>query len=638
MYERNAIVLERFFEDLFGITEKCNLKDNFIKYDNLVECSAKYAEATESEDKIMQEYDDIASRIKNIQRNQEILSEKSVKFHEERRIVFQNIAEDAQTIRKMFDDLDRKIDENNEKIKQNEKDFVDVISNFMDKSNVRNSLGKERKQVEANYSNALNETLDMHKNINKEKLQNSRDFGEKISEFEKELTEKVRKNGENEIVPFYTVAIKSAIKLDINIQKKVIEILCNAYDKTSRLFLEIKNNNTKLERHRKLIKDSKAKLEFLDALKEYLIQFLDNERLTAVNGETEHKKQMKEACKNFEEDLIQINNLYELLLKEISGKANKKMYKELYNVKYLDELEKSVVQFEREISRLNLIGTIINPNHWRIDAIKKIYEVFFRNVTENYGRDLSDFIIKEELSEEVLDNIKDKDDDYNGNDIKIEKNNVEKSIDQINDYVKEIGKMKEKNHIKEEKEDEFDEKIDMILGFDKKDSIINKKDTAIEEEKNIDSRFDEYDSKISDDDFWAEEDDDVSLYGFSSEENDKEDIDYWDDDLEEEDYDDWDEDIDANVDYEENEDEYIDNTQVVDQEDKDNYTIIDDEEKNEYKDHSPWDENEDIFMENDKDSNKSIIRKTIDFKNKKPRGKHNKKEEKPRGIFGKLLR
>ena len=99
MYERNAIVLERFFDDLFGNNEQNNLKNIFLKYDNLVECSAKYNEATNSEDKVMQEYDDIAGRIKNIQKNQEILSEKSVKFQEEINTIFQNIAAGIQRMK-----------------------------------------------------------------------------------------------------------------------------------------------------------------------------------------------------------------------------------------------------------------------------------------------------------------------------------------------------------------------------------------------------------------------------------------------------------------------------------------------------------------------------------------------------------
>ena len=47
MYERNAIVLERYFDNLFGYDEKNNLKDNYLKYSNLVECSEKYKVATD---------------------------------------------------------------------------------------------------------------------------------------------------------------------------------------------------------------------------------------------------------------------------------------------------------------------------------------------------------------------------------------------------------------------------------------------------------------------------------------------------------------------------------------------------------------------------------------------------------------
>ena len=109
----------------------------------------------------------------------------------------------------------------------------------------------------------------------------------------------------------------------------------------------------------------------MNALKEYLIQYLDNERLSAVNGEQEHKKMMKEACKNFESDLVQINNMYELLLREIAGKATKKMYKELYDVEYLNKLKQNSIEFEKQISKLNLMGTVIDPNHWRNEGMEK---------------------------------------------------------------------------------------------------------------------------------------------------------------------------------------------------------------------------------------------------------------------------
>ena len=42
MYERSAIVLERYFDDLLGYSDKCNLRDNFNNYCNLVEKLEKF--------------------------------------------------------------------------------------------------------------------------------------------------------------------------------------------------------------------------------------------------------------------------------------------------------------------------------------------------------------------------------------------------------------------------------------------------------------------------------------------------------------------------------------------------------------------------------------------------------------------
>lgn len=607
MYERNAIVLERYFDNLFGYDDENNLKDNYLKYSNLVECSEKYKIATDSEDKIMQEYDEMAKEIKNIQKNQETLSQKNVKLNQERDIIFQNIAEESENIEKLFENLNKSLDDNNSKIRQNEQRFVEVIANFTEKSNIRNELGKERKQVESNYSKALSESLEIHKNLNKDKLENANNIIENSSEVEKELYEKIKKNGEKEKVPFDNTAIKSAIKLEVNIQKKEIEILCNINEKTNRLFLEIKNNALKIERHQKQIKDSKAKLEFLNGLKEYVVQFLDNERLAAVNGENEHKKQMKEACKNFEDDLIQINNMYELLLKEISSKANKKMYRELYNAQYLKDLEKSADEFEKKISKLNLYGTIINPNHWRVDGMKKIYTVFRENVTQVYGRDLSEFEIKEEDNDDEEDDITVK--EIPTIDTKInEKKEAQLEDLKVDDSIS-IDKQKENNQTKEAQktnEEEFDEKIDMILGFNKKDSKINSPNKEIFKfEMQNDEIINQEDEKLDleNDGFWDDEDLD---------DEDAEDIDWEDEDIEENILD---EDIDDDDELEDEEflDDYDDEKEEV--------NIIHDTEDN------PW--KEEISSKNKKENSK---------KTKKENDKNNKTNGRSKGLLSKFIK
>lgn len=624
MYQRSAIVLEKYFNKLFGHDQKYNLKDNFLKYSRLVECSANYKEATDSEDKIMQEYDEIASRIKNIQNKQEILSEKNEKFQEERETIFQNIAEEPDNIKKLIDNIDRNIDETYSEIKQNEQDFIKVIYSFSEKSDIRNNLGKQRKKVEEEYSNALNEALEVYKNIDKENLNNARDYNDNCAEIEKELTKQMKENGEKEKVPFDNNAIKSAIQLEINIQKKEIEILYNIYEKTGRLFLEIKNNNVKIERHKKLIKDIQAKISFLDALKDYLVQFLDNERLTAVNGEMEHRKQMREACKNFEEDLVQINNMYELLLREISAKANKKMYKELYNIQYLKNLEQQAENFEIEISKLNLLGTIIDPNHWRLEGMTKIYHSFYKTVTDSYERNLSEFEMEdkkekiaetqkeESINDEVnLEKNEETSKEKNNNNELSAKEERELYLSNINkniDFSEEDLEYNDTNGIKyntdkeneeddeEDEEDEFDERIDMILGFDKKETKIN--DNNKKSFRELD-RDDEILGK-EEENFWNDDDDE---------------------DLEE--YDDWEEENDmAEEDFgEENE---------FDDEDFD-----EDDYENEYEDENLWDE-ENPIEENTETNKKNNY--SIDTKNKKVKGKHNKDGEKPKGLLGKFMK
>ena len=42
MYERNAIVLERYFDSAFGYDRKNNLKTNFAEYSELVKCLEEY--------------------------------------------------------------------------------------------------------------------------------------------------------------------------------------------------------------------------------------------------------------------------------------------------------------------------------------------------------------------------------------------------------------------------------------------------------------------------------------------------------------------------------------------------------------------------------------------------------------------
>ncbi len=572
MYERNAIVLERYFNQMFGYNMTNNIKTNFTDYSELVECLDKYKDIAEEEDSIIQDYDLIANKIRDIQKKQETLGKKDLKYQGEREELFQNIDEDAEEIKRKFDNINSNIEQINEQIKQNANEFIEAISEFNEKSSIRATCGRSRKNIENEYNQKLNKILDDYKNIDIDIARKAKQFVDTPTEdIEKELKEKIQKNGSKEKIQFNMDVITKAITLCVDIQKRETEILANVYEKTNKLFTEIKNNTTKGDRHRKIIKDSKSKMAFVTALKEYLVQFLDNERLTAVNGEEEHNKLMKEACKNLEEDLIQINNLYTLLLKEISKKVNKKSYAELYNIEYLQDLEKKSEEFEKQIKKLNLPVTIINPNYWRIEGMKKIYDVFSKTVTEEYGRDLSEYIPEpEETIEESPEFEDDWDDDVEDEEPKEVKKETPKT--------KAKRKIKNVTQESDDPKSEIDKKIDMILGFDgqsetQNDDWEDDEDDDFEdedEEKENDENdvyYDIWGNDISDDDDEDDENDDIEN-DFDDDFGDDEEYDNDDeDDMTEDDHDfdddDWDDDEEEDEDdrkahHEENwEDEFV---------------------------------------------------------------------------------
>ena len=62
MYERNAIVLERYFCKKFGYQEPNNLKTNFENYCNLLEKIEQFQIEAEEEKKISGEFEEVSAR------------------------------------------------------------------------------------------------------------------------------------------------------------------------------------------------------------------------------------------------------------------------------------------------------------------------------------------------------------------------------------------------------------------------------------------------------------------------------------------------------------------------------------------------------------------------------------------------
>lgn len=68
MYERNAIVLERYFYNLFKYNENSNLRENYNNYCSLLEKFEKFKNATEAERIATTEFEKASDEIKRIQK------------------------------------------------------------------------------------------------------------------------------------------------------------------------------------------------------------------------------------------------------------------------------------------------------------------------------------------------------------------------------------------------------------------------------------------------------------------------------------------------------------------------------------------------------------------------------------------
>ena len=641
MYERNAIIIERYFNKMFGYNIKNNIKTNFYNYCELIKASEKYKNSTEEEEEVIIEYDIIANKIRDIQKKQDDLNEKNLQLQSERNDIFQNLDEDANLIQKNLDIINNNIKKVDDEIQENALNFANIVAEFNEKSIVRNKCGKNRRTVEIDYNKKLNETLDNYKNIDINLEKRAKQFIElDTTEIKDELKKEIQKNGENEKIPFFEDVIEQAIILSIDIQKRETEILSNIYEKTNKLFSEIKNNSLKIEKHKKYIIDSNSKMTFISAIKEYVIQFLDNERLAAVNGENEYKKLMKEACKYLKKDLAQITNLYTLLLKEISKKATKKSYNDLYNIEYLQELENNAEQFENEVKKIKLPVAVINPNYWRIDGMKKIYDVFNKCVTENYNRDLKEFNFSEGDSNED-----DSDGDEKGQ-VNITENNEEKFKNSANN--KNEGNIEEKvldekidsqkndnldNQSDEKLKSEIDKKIDIILGLSDNENKLKGKDKNSTKNNKLEN------DEIEDEDLWNDEDIE------DDDEMEDEDNDVWDDELDEDN--EWQEEVDDDDEWQEEteEDDDIEDETEDDKEwDEDNdeewdeITEEDDDTEDETEEDEDWDEeqnDDDIDYEGksinededyDEEVDYDIWGNNITNKRNKPKGKKQNNE------------
>ena len=408
MYERSAIVLERYFEKIFGFTKENNLKTNYENYGTIIQEIKEYQKTTDEEEKIILKFDEIANEIETMQAKQAKLHESNIELENERNKIFSDLGENPNTLDIKLQKIENVLEKNNEKMKELREGYVKSLVIFTQRQKERNKYARNRRTSETEHMKSVEDANKFFENINIEDAKRMKSFVETNNEnIKKDVINIMIKNGKNEKIPFNQEVIEKAVDRRMKIAKQEAELYLKIFDKTKKLLNDLNNEDIKLSRAEKLYRDVTVKLLFLRAEKEYIVGFLDNERMTVINGKKAHEKLMKEACENFDVDIKQIENLYELLGRETTGKATKKAYKELYNKTYLKNIEEKEKDFEEEVTNIKVKAiTVINSNYWRIEGIKNIYNVFQEEVTEKIGRDLSEYKIEEPEETFILPQIK----------------------------------------------------------------------------------------------------------------------------------------------------------------------------------------------------------------------------------------
>ena len=520
MYERSAIVLEKYLNKIFGPDKESDIRVSYETFKNVLEEMEKYQVITEEEEKIIDEFDDIVNKMQKIQKEQEGLSKEITKHEDIRTKLFNDFDQEPAIIEKKLIKIENIIDERAQKEQELRESYIELLNEFTEKQTERNKCNKMKRTSETNHIKILNgavETLGIVDVANVKKIK------EFITTDDELLCESLNKimleNGKNEKVKFDRDVMKKAVEVRIKMAKKEAECYVTSYERLKRLMAEIDNDNLNLSRYQKNLKDITAKLKFLEIEKEYLVSFLDNERITAISGEKAHKTMMEQACKDFDGDMVQIHNLYNLLTREITGKSTKKAYKELYNGTYLLGIEEKEKSFNQEVNNIKSkagMGTIINTNYWRIDGIKNIYEIFNQEVEENYGRDLSEFM-PEEKAEEIEENVEEPE--------LLE--NDQSEIDEEEWFIsnKDIGKEK----AEKESDDEYNYDDEEYSDDDEYEEDNNNEYEADDYEDDYDENNDEeddyeeddYDDEY-DDEYGDEYDDEYNEYDEDEEELDEE--------------------------------------------------------------------------------------------------------------------
>lgn len=496
MYERSAIVLEKNFNTILGFDKKPNLKTIYKDYKEITEEIQKYQSILEEEDKVINEFDEIANEIRKIQQEQKKLYKSNIKLEEDRNQLFDNLEDEPEVIEKKLLKIETTVSENNQKLEEIREKYIKTITEFEQKQQDRNACSKDKRAEEKKHLQLIEKITNDFKEIDKEMVKNIKTFISTDEEAVKtNIIEIMIENGKDERIPFNKAIIENAVNTRITIARREAECYMAIFEKTRRLLTELNNDDIKMDKYNKTLRDVSAKLAFLKAMKLYIVSFLDNERMSTINGIKIHNKLMEEACENFTADMEQVRKLYELIIREITNKSSKKAYKELYNKEYLKNIEDKEKNFEEEVNNIRVnAGAIINSNYWRIEEIKNIYDVFQNEVTQKFGKDLSEFQPQEENEEEIEEKTEIEDDIFKT-----------KISDEDTEYVEEFefdddDEYNEADNEKEyyEDEEEYEDDEEYEADYEEDEEYEDEYDDNFEDDDQYEDDGEEFDDEYED--------------------------------------------------------------------------------------------------------------------------------------------
>ncbi len=503
MYERSAIVLEKNFNTILGFDKKPNLKTIYKDYKEITEEIQKYQSILEEEDKVINEFDETANEIRKIQQEQKKLYKSNIKLEEDRNQLFDNLEDEPEVIEKKLLKIETTVSENNQKLEEIREKYIKTITEFEQKQQDRNACSKDKRAEEKKHLQLIEKITNDFKEIDKEIVKNIKTFISTDEEAVKtNIIEIMIENGKDERIPFNKAIIENAVNTRITIARREAECYMAVFEKTRRLLTELNNDDIKMDKYNKTLRDVSAKLAFLKAMKLYIVSFLDNERMSTINGIKIHNKLMEEACENFNADMEQVRKLYELIIREITNKSSKKAYKELYNKEYLKNIEDKEKNFEEEVNNIRVnAGAIINSNYWRIEEIKNIYDVFQNEVTQKFGKDLSEFQPQEENEEEIEEKTEIEDDIFKTKISDEDTEYVEEFEFDDDDEYDEADNKKEYHEDEEEYEDEYED------DYEEDEEYEDEYDENFEDDDQYEDDGEEFDDEYEDE-YEDDEDDD----------------------------------------------------------------------------------------------------------------------------------